>query len=107
MELREHFPNVSLVSPSCRVTSFIGNKHSFGAIPNFSPFFAAVGSVLLEAYDSLRPVELFVARIAAAAFQWRCALHRFQHGCDAPGGDSSARGSWAGLGLEIIFGSLC
>lgn len=48
-------------SSSCRVTSFIGNKHLFGAVPNFSPFFAAVGSVLLETYDSLRPVELFAA----------------------------------------------
>lgn len=52
----------------------MSNKHLFGAIPNFSPFFAAVGRVLLETYDSLRPVELFVATIASAAFQWRWAL---------------------------------
>lgn len=49
-------------SPSHRViSSFIGNKHSSGAIPNFPPFFAAVGSVVMETYGSLRRGEFFVA----------------------------------------------
>lgn len=73
----------------------------------FFPFFAAVGSVILEACDSLRPVELFVARIASAAFQCGGILCHSQRLWEILAGDLSARGNWAGLGLEIIFGNLC
>lgn len=49
-------------SPSCRgISIFIGNKHPSGAIPNFLPFFAAVASVVVVTYGSLRPDEFFVA----------------------------------------------